>query len=161
MRTTVAAIAAVVLLVALVGGVVTLTGPDSPFDRNVVSERNPFAPDRPDTLNESTAGSYVVRYEAQRLHNDLLAARDQQLDQHDDVEATCVYTSVEETNDDAFRVEIGCRGDIEDVHRVFQSKGFEYTVTYRVTNNSTEQVAIDGYPYDQRDELDSPPNSST
>ena len=144
--------------VALLGATTVLVA-DSPYDSNVVSERAPFAPERPATLDRTTAAAYLVDYERMRLRNDLLSAREYTLDRRDDVRATCTSTSVAPTEAGGFRVRLRCRGDVEDAYRLFEPGGFSYTVTYRLAENSTEQLRIRGYPYQQRDELRRQPSS--
>ncbi|MFC4549667.1 MULTISPECIES: hypothetical protein [Halorussus] len=150
-----------VLLVAGVAllGATTLVVADSPYDSNVVSERPPFAPERPATLDRTTAAAYIVDYERMRLRNDMLSARGHTLDRRDEVRATCTSTSVAPTEAGGFRVQLRCRGDVNDAYRLFEPGGFSYVVTYRVAENATEQLRIRGYPYRHRDELRRQPSS--
>lgn len=145
-------VALLVVVAALLVGASTALVADSPYDSNVVSEQNPFAPERPEALDRTTASVYLVEYEEQRLHNDLLASRDFVLDQHDEVMTNCTAASVEKV-DETFRVRLDCRGRIDDAKRFDQPSAVEYTVTYRMTSESVEQLRIQGYPFENRDEL--------
>ncbi|MFC6988519.1 hypothetical protein ACFQJD_06985 [Haloplanus sp. GCM10025708] len=144
-------LAAVLVVVLLLGSSVLVA--DSPYDSNVESEENPFAPERPATLDRTTATAYLVDYERTRLYNDLLSSRGHTVDGGDDVRTNCTAVSRERVTEDRFRVRLRCRGEIADVYRLVQPTGFTYTVTYRLTANTQEQLAIRGYPYAERDDL--------
>lgn len=137
-------------------GASTLLVADSPYDPNVHSERNPSAPDRPATLNRTTVTAYLLDYEQTRLANDLLATRGHMLDMNDDVIASCNTISVSETDTERFRVQLRCIGGIDDTKRLFEPGEFSYRVTYRVTENETQQIKIRNYPYNERDSLRTP-----
>lgn len=153
-------------LVALivVGAVLSAVGTglvaDSPYDPNVVSERNPFAPERPATLDETTAISYLIDYERTRLHNDLLRSRGHTLDRGDDVRTDCTEISANETATDRFRVRLSCHGEIVDTYRLIQPTEFTYTATYSINDTTQKQVSIRGYPYSVRDDLRQRPASA-
>jgi hypothetical protein len=134
-------------------GVSTALVDDSPYDSNVHSERNPTTPERPTTLNRTTATEYLIAYEEMRLYNDLLSSRGFVLDMHDTIQATCTGISVNETATDRFLVRLRCHGDIDDTKRLFEPRGFAYTVTYRLTEATQKQIDIHGYLYRTRDEL--------
>lgn len=147
-------------LVALVAGVgilllgaSTVVVSDSPYDPNVVSERNPFAPERPAHLDESTAASFLVEYEETRFYDDLLGSRDHTFDTHDTVRAACTATATNRTGADRFRVRLHCEGGIDDTKRIVDPTQFSYTVTYRMTEDAVAQLAIRDYPFASRDEL--------
>lgn len=148
---------AVVVLGGVLLGVASVLVADSPYDRNVVSEQNPFAPDRPATLNATTATDYTIRYEQTRLHNEFLSTRDHTLDVHDEVTAECTQISVSEPSPQQFRVRLQCTGGIDDSRRLLEPGSFSYRVTYRVTENETRQVGIQDYPYGERESFRTPP----
>lgn len=133
---------------------------DSPYEPNVVSERNPFAPERPATLNATTATSYLVDYEQTRLYNDLLRSRGHTLDRSDDVRTDCTGISSNQTATDRFRVRLQCHGEIADTYRLIQPTKVTYTVTYSINDTTQKQVSIRGYPYSVRDELRQRPPSA-
>lgn len=148
-------IAGVILL-----GISTVLVADSPYDPNVVSERNPFAPERPATLTETTATAYLVDYEQTQLYNDLLGSRGYTFDRGDDVRADCTAVSTNQTATDRFRVRLRCNGEIEDTYRLVQPIMFSYTVTYSITEDSQRELSIRGYPYSSRAELRRRPSSA-
>ncbi|MFH5799016.1 hypothetical protein [Haladaptatus sp. CMAA 1911] len=147
-----ALVAIIVVGIALLG-VGTLLVEDSPYDENVVSEHNPFVPERPATLDGAAARKYLIDYERTLLSNDLLASRGYTLDTDDNVRADCTAISTTETTSDRFRVRLRCHGRIVDTNRLVQPTDFGYTVTYSITEDSLEVRALHGYPYESRDEL--------
>lgn len=152
------------IVLIIVGAVLSAVGTglvaDSPYDSNVVSERNPFAPERPATLNATTAASYLIDYEQTRLYNDLLRSRGHTLDRGDDVRTDCATISANQTATDRFRVRLQCHGEIVDTYRLIQPTKFTYTVTYSIDDTAQKQVSIRGYPYSARDELRQRPPSA-
>lgn len=154
----------VVALIAGVGillvGLGTVLVADSPYDSNVVSERNPFAPERPASLNSTTAASYLVTYEETRLYNDILGSRGYTFDMHDTVRAECTAIVTNQTDADQVRVRLRCNGGIHDTNRLLQPSEFAYTVTYRVTEETEEQLAIQGFPYRSRNSLRPRPSTA-
>jgi hypothetical protein len=130
---------------------------DSPYVPNVEREANPFAPERPDTLDRDAVQTYLVDYERTRLSNDLVSSRGHTLDRDDDVRADCTPVDTTETAPDQFRVRLRCRGSIDDVYRLVQPTAVSYTVTYSMDETGLSQVAISGYPFSPRDELRPPP----
>ncbi|WP_231182936.1 hypothetical protein [Haladaptatus sp. DYF46] len=152
-----ALVAIVVVGIALLG-VGSLLVEDSPYDGNTVSERNPVVPERPATLDGAAARKYLIDYERIRLFNDLLASRGHTLDTNDDVRADCTAVSTTETASDRFRVRLSCHGRIVDTNRLVQPTDFRYTVTYSITEDSLEERALHGYPYESRDELHERPS---
>lgn len=131
---------------------------DSPYEPNVESDRNPFAPERPATLDGTTATSYLVDYEETRLYNDLLRSRRYTLGRSDDVRTNCTGISRNETETDRFRIRLRCHGEIVDAYRLVQPTEFTYTVTYSIDDGTEKQVSIRGYPYSARNELRRPPS---
>ena len=152
------------LIALLVVGGVLLVGTglvaDSPYKPNVVSEQNPFAPERPATLDGTAATSYLVDYERTRLYNDLLRSRGYVLERGDDVRADCTALSSNRTATDRFRVQLQCRGEITDTYRLVQPTEFTYTVAYSMTENAQKELSVRGYPYSPRDELRQRPPSA-
>lgn len=132
---------------------------DSPYRPTRDSDRNPFAPERPVTLNRTTATTYLIDYEQTRLYNDLLGSRGYTVDDGDDLRADCAVDSVEQLNG-GFQVELRCEGEITDVYRLIHSTKHSYTVTYLITENSLEELAIQDYPFSPRDELRQRPQSA-
>jgi hypothetical protein len=132
---------------------------DSPYESNVVSERNPVAPERPATLNRTTAASYLVEYEQTLLYNGLLGSRGFTLDPSDEVRTNCVTRSVNETAD-GFRAGLRCRGRIVDTKRLVQPPEVSYTVTYSTTEDTVRELAIEGYPSGERGELRERPTAA-
>jgi hypothetical protein len=149
MRTIVAFLAVGAVLI----GVSTVLVADSPYDPNIAVERSPFAPERPATFDRTTAIAYIGNYERTRLQNDLLASRGYTLDLHDETRIECTTISANRTATDDFRVRLQCNGKIIDTKRLFDSGRFSYTVTYRLTETTQEQLEIRGYPFNGRDEL--------
>ncbi|MFC7203786.1 hypothetical protein ACFQJC_09680 [Haloferax namakaokahaiae] len=146
------------LLVLLAAG--SLLVADSPYDPNIVSEQAPFAPERPDTLDSKTVTTYLVDYEERRLRNDLVRSRDYTLDRGDDVVAKCTSVTMNQTDTDRFRIRLRCHGEIADTYRLIQPTKFTYTVTYSVTEKTTSQLAIERFPYPQRDHMREKPWAS-
>lgn len=143
---------AFVIVGILLLGIGTVLVEDSPYDGNVVSERNPLVPERPATLNGAAARKYLIDYERTRLYNDLLASRGHTFDTGDDVKADCTALSTTETASGRFRVRLRCHGGILDTYRLVQPTDFRYTVTYSITEDSLEERSLRGYPYESRDE---------
>lgn len=146
------------IIALLVGGALLLgfgsvLVADSPYDSNNEVERNPVAPERPPTLNETTAVRYISQYEETIFSNSILSSRGYTLDQHDEIRATCDATSVTQTDTEQFRVRLRCTGRVIDTNRLIQPSTASYTVEYRVTSDMEEQLALKGYPYSARDEL--------
>lgn len=137
-------------LVVLVGVVLlsTVLIADSPYRPTRHSDRNPFAPERPATFNRTTATSYLIDYEQTRLYNDLLGSRGYTIDDGDDLRADCAVDSVQRSNS-GFQVELRCEGEITDVYRLIHPTKHSYTVTYLITENSLEELAIQDYPFSQ------------
>lgn len=133
--------------VLLIGGW-TLVGEDSPYVGDVDVESYPRAPDKPTPLDSGTVGEYLVRYEQRLLTNDLYASRGHTLDSRDRVVADCRAETIDPLASGEYRVQVRCRGGIDDHLRLFQPGPFTYSVTYRVTANRTRQTAIQGYPFD-------------
>lgn len=152
------------VLIAGVGillvGLSTVLVADSPYDSDVVSERNPFAPDRPASLNSTTAASYLVAYEETRLYNDILRSRGYTFDTHDTVRTACTAIATNRTDADEFRVRLRCEGGIDDANRLIQPSEFSYTVTYGVAGETEAQLAIEGYPYRSRNSLRPRPSTA-
>lgn len=128
---------------------------DSPYEGNVHVERYPVAPERPSTLNATTAGEYASGYEQRLLFNDLLAERSHTLDVNDDIVNDCNATSVSEL-EDQFRVEVRCSGGIHDTKRLLQPGTFTYEVTYHVAPTEVREVDVEEYPLSGRHDLRTP-----
>ncbi|WP_396613516.1 hypothetical protein ACH9L7_16375 (plasmid) [Haloferax sp. S1W] len=150
-----------VVVGVVVLGVSTVLVVDSPYDSNVVSEQNPFAPERPETITQTTAVAYLVEYEETRLYNDLLGSRGYTFDRRDEVRARCTAISVLEIGDEQFRVRLRCHGRIRDAYRLVRPPTYTYTVTYRITETTLEERSIEDYPFSSRDELRERPPSAT
>ncbi len=150
----------VVLIVAGTLAVSTVLVADSPYSPTIVSEQNPFAPDRPATLNRTTATTHLIDYEQTRLYNGLLGSRGYSIDDGDDIRADCTASSVNQTATDEFRIQLQCRGEIEDVYRLIQPTSHSYTVTYSIGEENIEELSIEGYPFSSRDELRPRPPSA-
>jgi hypothetical protein len=146
-------VAALLVVATVLVGTTTVLVVDSPYDANVEREQEPFAPERPTSLDRTTATACLIDYERTRLSNDLLASRGYILDENDEVRTECTAVSVKRTADERFRVRLRCRGEIHDVYRFVQSPAVSYTVTYRLTDEGHEQLSISGYPFPSRDEL--------
>lgn len=143
----------VVLVIAGVLWGSTVLVVDSPYSPTRESEQNPFAPDRPVTLDRTTATAHLVDYEQTRLYNDLLGSRGYSIDDGDEIRADCTAISVNQTATDEFRIQLQCRGEIEDVYRLIQPPSHSYTVTYHIDGEDIEELSIEGYPFSPRDEL--------
>lgn len=141
-------------------GIGSVVSANSPYDSNVHSEKNPFAPERPATLNNTTASVYLIEYEQTRLYNDLLRSRGYMLDSGDDVRTDCTVVSTNQTTTSQFRVRLRCHGAIMDTNRLIQPTDFIYNVTYSVTEDSQRQLSLHGYPYSVRDDLRQRPPSA-
>lgn len=144
------AIAAFLVSAALVTGASSLLVENSPYAGDVNVERAPYAPDRPANLTGETAGAYASAYEEIRLGNDLYATRGHVLDEGERAIARCRPASVADDGPDRYRVELQCTGRIDDVYRLFEPEPVDYRVTYRVSEDTSEQVSIRGYPYGER-----------
>jgi hypothetical protein len=150
----------VLLVTLLIVGVSTVVVADSPYSPTRHSEKIPFAPDRPATLNRTTATAYAIDYEQTLLYNDLLGSRGFTIDDGDDVRADCTVNSVNQTATGEFRIQLRCRGEIEDVFRLIQTTSHSYKVTYQVTKNELKELSVHGYPFLPRHELRQRPPSA-
>lgn len=116
-------------------------------------ERNPVPPERPASLTNGTVTEYAIEYEQQRLYNDVLAAHDHRLQWNESIVNVCRATAVTASDGSAFRVELQCAGGLDSRDDPGRDEAFEYRVSYRINGTATEQVAIGGFPYEERDVL--------
>lgn len=151
---------AVLLMVVGVVGLSTVLVADSPYSQTRVSEQNPFAPERPAVFNRTTSTAYLIDYEQTLLYNDLLGSRGYSIDDGDDIRADCTAISVNQTAPEEFRIQLQCRGEIEDVYRLIQPTSHSYTVTYSIGKEHIEELSIEGYPFSPRDKLRPRPPSA-
>jgi len=142
------------VIVGLVLGAGTFLADGSSESDPVHVERIPIVPDRPDELNATGATAYGAEYEETRLYNDVIANHDHTLDTDERVLARCDAISVAETGTDRFSVRLRCRGGIQAADTPSESTAATYTVTYRITETETSQADIRGYPFGERDPLE-------
>ncbi|MFC7071513.1 hypothetical protein ACFQJ7_16520 [Halovenus rubra] len=112
-------------------------------------EAYPEPPERPTALTNETATEYTISFEERRLYNEILGAHSSQLVGEERVVNVCRTRSVRETGE-GFRVELSCAGGIDNRDDTDRQAGFEYSVTYRVTETTTEQVGIERFPYEEQ-----------
>lgn len=141
----------VVVALALLLGSVTV--PNSPYAADRHTERVPVGPEFPRDLTRETAGDYLRGYEERVLRNALLGTRGFTTDDGDRIVAECGPRAVTRTGENEYRIRLRCRGRYVDVHRVVQPSPVSYAVTYRLTADGPEELSVDGWPLDGRDDL--------
>ncbi|OLZ39943.1 hypothetical protein A6E15_02635 [Natrinema saccharevitans] len=120
--------------------------PDTPGGGVSDVESVPVGPEKPTPLNSSTVADYATTYEERLFYNDLVASHDHRLSGDERVTTAC--TPLEVANEsDAFRVQLACRGGVADSSRLSESETFTYASTYRITENTTRQTELRGYPF--------------
>lgn len=155
-RKSAVALVGVALAVVAVGAGVLYIATSGEQPSAVDVERDPIPPERPANLTDESVRAYATAYEEQRLYNDILAAHSHRLLVNESVISVCRPRSVSEPADRTFEVELRCAGGIDNRADSSRQLGFQYRVTYRVTATTTEQTAIQRYPYDDRDTLREP-----
>ncbi|WP_122089619.1 hypothetical protein [Halalkalicoccus subterraneus] len=139
---------AVVLLVGIALFIVSQPPPDTPNGETMHIESYPSGPEKPSPLNSSSAVNYTVTYEERLFYNDLLASNNHRFDSGERVVADCTNISVSNTDTDGFRVRLECGGGVTDASQLPESKEFTYSVTYRITEDATEQAELQKYPFE-------------
>ncbi|MFC6769363.1 hypothetical protein [Natrinema soli] len=116
----------------------------------------PYGPEKPIPLNSSNVVDYTVTYEERLFYNDLLASRNYSFYSEERVIANCTTISVSNVSTDEFRVGLECRGGIPvdespwtepGEYTYSESEEFTYSVTYHITENTTQQTEFQNYPF--------------
>ncbi|PCR90962.1 hypothetical protein [Natrinema ejinorense] len=136
-----------VLLVGAGMGIVFQIQPDTPGEGVSNVESYPVGPEKPTPLNSSNGVDYTVTYEERLFYNDLLASNNHRLDDDDRVIANCTSISVSNGSTDEFHAQLECRGGVTDASQLAASEEFTYSVTYRITDNTTQQTGLQNYPF--------------
>jgi hypothetical protein len=144
------AIALGILVVpALIGaGTVVLFDIGSDGQDGLEVEAYPVGPEKPSPLNASNVGEYALAYEERLLYNDLLASQQHSLGEDERVMANCTARTVSEVRTDVFRAHLKCEGGITDSSQLSESEQITYAATYQITENTTQQTELRGYPFD-------------
>lgn len=124
-----------------------LIQPDTPDGDVWHVESYPVAPEKPTPLNSSNVADYAVTYEERLFYNDLLASHNHTLHDDENVISNCRSLSISNDSTDEFHVQLECRGGVTDSSQT-ESEEFTYTVTYRITNNTTQQTELQNYPFE-------------
>lgn len=139
------------LVVVLLAGMGMFTGSligvDSSNGNGSDIESYPVGPEKPASLNSSNVMDYTVDHEERLLFNDLIASRNHGLDTDESVRADCNTHSASNVDTDGFRVRLECRGDITDTSRPSGSEEFTYSVTYHITDDTTQRTGPQRYPF--------------
>ncbi|WP_255681650.1 hypothetical protein [Natrinema sp. SYSU A 869] len=136
---------AVVLLVGAGMFTVFQIQPDTPGGGVSDVESYPVGPEKPTPLNSSNVVDYTTTYEERLFYNDLVASHNHRL--HDDENVISNCTSLSNGSTDKFHVQLECRGGVTDSSQLTESEEFTYSVTYRITNNTTQQTEFQNYPF--------------
>jgi len=138
---------AVVLLVG--AGIFTVfqVQPDTPGEGVSNVESYPVGPEKPTPLNSSNVVSYTTTYEERLFYNDLVASHNHRLRDDENVIANCTSLSVSNGSTDKYYVQLECRGGVTDSSQPTESEEFTYSVTYQITNDTTQQTEFQNYPF--------------
>ncbi|MFC6716863.1 hypothetical protein ACFQHN_04635 [Natrialbaceae archaeon GCM10025896] len=109
-------------------------------------ESHPTGPEKPTQLNSSSVADYATTYEERLFYNDLVASHNNTLAGDENVITTCTPRDVSNESD-AFRVRLECRGGVSDSSQLPESEAYTYSVTYRITENTTRQTELRKYPF--------------
>lgn len=144
------AIALGVLVVSALMGAATVVLFDIGSDGRdgVEAEAYPVGPEKPSPLNASNVGEYALAYEERLLYNDLLASQQHSLGEDERVVTNCTARTVSEVRTDVFRVHLDCEGGIAEGSQLSESEQTTYAATYQITENTTQQTVLRGYPFD-------------
>lgn len=130
--------------------------PDEQTGGDVDIDSYPSGPEKPIPLNSSNVVDYTGTYEERLFYNDLLVSRNHSFDSEERVIANCTAISVSNVSTDEFRVGLECRGGIPVVesplsepgeYTYSESEEFTYSVTYHITENTTQQTELQNYPF--------------
>lgn len=135
------------VVLGLVIGASTFLAIDSPYNRNVDVESYPVGPEKPTSINSTSAVDYTISYEERLLYNDLLASRGNNLDTNDRVITSCRRISVSNVGTGEFRIRLECQGGIDDTLHLFEPGEFTYSAIYNVTDDSIQQISLQNYPF--------------
>lgn len=122
--------------------------PNAPNEDVAHVESYPVGPERPTPLTSSNVADYAGTYEERLFYNDLLASHNHRLEADERVIATCSPLSVSNGSTDEFHVQLACRGGVTDSSQLSESEEFSYSVTYRITNDTTQQTEFQNYPFE-------------
>jgi hypothetical protein len=111
-------------------------------------ESYPIGPEKPAPLNSSTVIDYTTTYEERLFYNDLLASHNHRLHDDENMITTCTPVSVSNGSTDGFHVQLECRGGVTDSSQPTESEEFTYSVTYQITDDTTQQTEIQNYPFE-------------
>lgn len=111
-------------------------------------ESYPVGPEKPTPLNSSTVVDYTTTYEERLFYNDLLASHNHRLHADENVITNCTSVSVTNGDTDGHHVQLECRGGVTDSSQLMESEEFTYSVTYRITDETTQQIEIQNYPFE-------------
>ncbi|WP_226038769.1 hypothetical protein [Natrinema sp. DC36] len=122
--------------------------PDTPGG-NSDFDSYPVGPEKPIPLNSSNVVDYTVTYEERLFYNDILEHNNNSLYDDEGVITNCTSISTSNDSTDGFHVQLECRGGVTDSSQLAESEEFMYSVTYRVTTNTTQQTEFQNYPFDK------------
>jgi hypothetical protein len=111
-------------------------------------ESYPVGPEKPTPVNSSTVVDYATTYEERLFFNDLIASHSHKLHDDEDVITNCTAASVTNGSTDGFIVQLECRGGVTDSSQLPDSEEFTYTVTYRISTETTQQTGLQNYPFE-------------
>lgn len=121
--------------------------PDAPNEGVSDVESYPVGPEKPTPLHSSNVVDYTITYEERLFYNDLLASHNHSLNADERVIGNCTPISVVNASTNGFRVQLECRGGVTDSSQLSESEEFTYSATYRITNNTTQQIERQDYPF--------------
>lgn len=122
-------------------------GPDVWGGSDVDRDAYPAGPEKPTPLDLSNIVEYTVTYEERLFYNDLLTSRNQNFDADERVITNCSTISASNSGTDEFRVRLECRGGIDDTSQLSESEEFTYSVTYWITDKTTQRTEMHNYPF--------------
>ena len=127
-------------LSGIAGGLTALTGcvQRTPIGGSSDEKSSKPLPDRPKTLNRTTALRYAASYEETRLHNDLLAEARKQGLLDRDIETWC-YGGVEQSAENRFYILFECGGSIDGRDT---GGGGGNVVAYLITEQTTRRIGV-------------------
>ncbi|QFU84350.1 hypothetical protein [Natronorubrum aibiense] len=111
------------------------------------AESYPVGPEKPTPLNSSNIVNYTTTYEERLFYNDLVASHNHSLHDDESVITNCTSLTVSNGSTDKYYVQLECRGGVTDSSQPTESEEFTYSVTYQITNDTTQQTEFQNYPF--------------
>lgn len=122
---------------------------DTPGGGHSDVESYPVGPEKPPPLTSSNVVDYTVTYEERLFYNGLVERNNHSLYNDERVITNCTPLSASNDSTSEFHVQLECRGGVTDSSQLAESEGFTYSVTYRITNNTTQRIEFQNYPFDK------------